>query len=109
MPTFDIELVFSLGMNNVENRPEAPWIKKNENGVIFSDQLENCENLDLSSKHSLEKFEENKAVQDFNENSDEEIEVNSIEKSSGIDRQKMKKKLKLGSQIEEKLKKMMNK
>ena len=39
-------------MQNVENRPEAPWIKKSNNGVIFSDQLENCDELELSSKKS---------------------------------------------------------
>lgn len=34
----------------VENKPEAPWIKRNQDGVIFTDNLQNVYDLDLKSE-----------------------------------------------------------
>lgn len=28
-----------MGISNVENRPEAPWIKRNDNVIIFTDNF----------------------------------------------------------------------
>lgn len=33
----------------VENKPEAPWIKRTSEGVIFTDNVQIVEDLDLKS------------------------------------------------------------
>jgi hypothetical protein len=34
----------------VENKPEAPWIKRNQDGVVFTDDLQSGGDLDLKSE-----------------------------------------------------------
>lgn len=34
----------------VENKPEAPWIRRNINGVIFTDNIQVFEDLDLETE-----------------------------------------------------------
>lgn len=38
-PAFEKSLLDKLQPNIVENKPEAPWIKKNALGVIFTDNI----------------------------------------------------------------------
>lgn len=38
-PTFNIQLLENIKVDSVENKPEAPWIKRNESGVVFTDNL----------------------------------------------------------------------
>lgn len=37
----------------VENKPEAPWIKRNANGVIFTDNIQTFDNLNLETEENL--------------------------------------------------------
>lgn len=46
---FDEQLL-DLGPMVVENRPEAPWIKRGAEGVIFTDDIQNIDDLDLMSE-----------------------------------------------------------
>lgn len=34
----------------VENKPEAPWIRRNVNGVIFTDNIQIFEDLNLETE-----------------------------------------------------------
>ena len=38
---FEIEqkIIEELGMNSTEPRPDAPWIKRNTFGVVFTDEM----------------------------------------------------------------------
>ena len=38
-PTFDDEIIKKLDIGIIENRPEAPWIKWNPGGVVFTDNI----------------------------------------------------------------------
>ncbi|CAK79215.1 unnamed protein product (macronuclear) [Paramecium tetraurelia] len=42
-PQFDFKIIQSLSAQSIECRPEAPWIRRNENGVLFTDNLQQCE------------------------------------------------------------------
>lgn len=49
-PEFDIKLIQSLSPEVVENKPEAPWIKRNQDGVVFTDNIQYVNDLDLKSE-----------------------------------------------------------
>ena len=49
-PEFDSKLIEALCPEIVENKPEAPWIKRNQDGVVFTDQLQDIQDLDLKSE-----------------------------------------------------------
>ncbi|CAD8207760.1 unnamed protein product [Paramecium octaurelia] len=42
-PQFDFKIIQALNAQSIECRPEAPWIRRNENGVLFTDNLQQCE------------------------------------------------------------------
>ncbi|CAD8122309.1 unnamed protein product [Paramecium sonneborni] len=42
-PQFDFLIIQSLNAQSIECRPEAPWIRRNESGVLFTDNLQQCE------------------------------------------------------------------
>lgn len=46
---FDSALL-DIGPTVVENRPEAPWIKRSAEGVIFTDNIQYIDDLDLMSE-----------------------------------------------------------
>lgn len=49
-PEFDQKLIENLSPEIVENKPEAPWIKRNQDGVVFTDHLQDVQDLDLKSE-----------------------------------------------------------
>ncbi|EAS02746.2 tetratricopeptide repeat protein (macronuclear) [Tetrahymena thermophila SB210] len=85
-PVFQTSLIENLAPNMVENKPEAPWIRRNTNGVIFTDNIQVFEDLDLET---------------------EEKEKNDQDRRIEIDR--MKAKLMLDKDIEDKLKNLQKK
>ena len=46
---FDQKLL-DISPTVVENRPEAPWIKRGAEGVIFTDNIQQIDDLDLMSE-----------------------------------------------------------
>jgi hypothetical protein len=40
---------------SVENKPEAPWIRRNQEGIIFTDNVQVFENLVLDTENVEEK------------------------------------------------------
>ncbi|CAK93981.1 unnamed protein product (macronuclear) [Paramecium tetraurelia] len=49
LPQFDFKLMETLSPIVVENKPEAPWIQRIDDGVIFTQNLQNADDLDLKS------------------------------------------------------------
>ena len=46
-------------MNSTEPRPDAPWIKRNNFGVIFTDEMVGVDiDIDIKTEKSIKKFEE---------------------------------------------------
>ena len=45
MPEFDMDLLNEFQMKNVEPKPEAPWIKRNQTGLVFTPNIQVYENL----------------------------------------------------------------
>ena len=56
---FEIEtkIVEELGMNSTEPRPDAPWIKRNTFGVIFTDEMVGVD-IDIKTEKSLKRLDE---------------------------------------------------
>ena len=52
-PTFDDSVIKSLNVSVVENRPEAPWIKRNSEGMIFTENILANEERPISSFQEL--------------------------------------------------------
>jgi hypothetical protein len=44
---FDDRLLECISPSVVENKPEAPWIKRSAEGVIFTDNIQYIDDLDL--------------------------------------------------------------
>lgn len=38
-PDYDTDLIYKFQITDVENKPEAPWIRRNNEGVIFTDNI----------------------------------------------------------------------
>ncbi|CAD8189737.1 unnamed protein product [Paramecium pentaurelia] len=50
LPQFDLKLLETISLLLVENKPEAPWIQRlDNNGVIFTQDMYNANDLDLKS------------------------------------------------------------
>lgn len=49
----------SLSPTSVENKPEAPWIRRTSEGIVFTDNVQYFEDLDLKteSKRSADEGE----------------------------------------------------
>ncbi|CAD8188211.1 unnamed protein product [Paramecium pentaurelia] len=86
---FDEQLLQKISPKVVENKPEAPWIKRSNEGVIFTDNIQCIDELDLQSTVRKEETEETQQeISDL----DDENEIN-----------KLKEKLKLDDLIAKKL------
>ena len=44
-------------MNSTEPRPDAPWIKRNTFGVIFTDEMVGVD-IDIKTEKSLKRLDE---------------------------------------------------
>ncbi|CAK95205.1 unnamed protein product (macronuclear) [Paramecium tetraurelia] len=86
---FDEQLLQKISPKVVENKPEAPWIKRSNEGVIFTDNIQCIDDLDLQSTVRKEENEETEQ-ENINLQNDDEIT-------------KLKEKLKLDDQITKKL------
>lgn len=115
------EILKDIKINNVENRPEAPWIKKNEFGQVFTSNviLNEVEEID-SSELFIKRLNDNTNNEDrfntkmrgnfglrFNEIKEENIKQKGEKKKSGL--QKLMRNLKLDDRTEEQLAKMQKK
>lgn len=49
-PQFDEKLMDSITPNQVDNKPEAPWIRRNQEGIIFTDNVQYFDDLDLKTE-----------------------------------------------------------
>lgn len=45
LPEFDESLFLEFQMSKVEKKPEAPWINRQEKGLVFTPYIQNFENL----------------------------------------------------------------
>ncbi|EGR34644.1 hypothetical protein IMG5_005100 [Ichthyophthirius multifiliis] len=57
IPFFDENLLQQLQPTVVENKPEAPWIRKTSEGIIFTDNVQHFEDLDLKTETKRESDE----------------------------------------------------
>lgn len=53
-PHFDESLLEGLTPTVVENKPEAPWIRRTSEGIIFTDNVQIFEDLDLKTETARE-------------------------------------------------------
>ncbi|CAD8108767.1 unnamed protein product [Paramecium sonneborni] len=86
---FDEQLLQKISPKVVENKPEAPWIKRSSDGVIFTDNIQFIDDLDLQSTVRKEETEETQQ------------EVDNLQDENEIS--KLKEKLKLDDFITKKL------
>lgn len=42
--------LISFELSHIDNRPEAPWMRRDENGVIFTSQIYKFDNLNLETE-----------------------------------------------------------
>ncbi|KAL4437922.1 hypothetical protein ABPG74_001093 [Tetrahymena malaccensis] len=49
-PSFDESLLENLQPTAVENKPEAPWIRRTSEGIIFTDNVQYFDDLDLKTE-----------------------------------------------------------
>jgi hypothetical protein len=80
-------------MSSTEPRPDAPWIKRNVFGVVFTDEMVGVD-IDIKTEKSLKKLDEIR------------IEV---ENSPGREKDKLRGMFALGADVEDKLAKLMSK
>ncbi|CAD8070155.1 unnamed protein product [Paramecium primaurelia] len=78
-PEFDQQLLQCIQSIDVENKPEAPWIKRNLDGVIFTENVQQVE-LDLQSETQRSQLDQSQ------EHIVDEVEPNvyTLEKSTSI-------------------------
>ena len=53
VPTFDMKLVTDLSPLSVENKPEAPWIRRNEQQgdmIMFTDNIQMVDDIRLETE-----------------------------------------------------------
>ena len=48
LPEFDESLFLEFHMRKVENKPEAPWINRQEKCLVFTPNIQVFDNLELS-------------------------------------------------------------
>jgi hypothetical protein len=113
VPQFDRTLVSEISPLSVENKPEAPWIRRNEQQgdmIMFTDNIHMAEDIRLETEEH-EKDEPTRIIDKkgkqqgsfiYNSDAVEEYE-------QPIDRNAMKKNLMLDDDIEERLKKILEK
>ncbi len=81
-------------MSSTEPRPDAPWIKRNTFGVIFTDEMVGVD-IDIKTEKSLKKLDE--------------IKIEVEEESPVANREKLRDIFALDADVENKLAKLMNK
>ena len=81
-------------MSSTEPRPDAPWIKRNTFGVIFTDEMVGVD-IDIKTEKSVKKFEE--------------IKIELEQESPVVEKSKLKDMFALDTNVENKLAKLMQK
>ena len=81
-------------MSSTEPRPDAPWIKRNTFGVIFTDEMVGVD-IDIKTEKSVKKFEE--------------IKIELEQESPVVEKSKLKDMFALDANVENKLAKLMQK
>jgi hypothetical protein len=85
-------------------KPEAPWINRCDGGLIFTPNVQTYENLELSMTTTKKNdSERNKPVSEM------ERSMNMSQSDIQLESEELKKKFKLDSMIEMKLKRLMDK
>jgi hypothetical protein len=79
-------------MGSTEPRPDAPWIKRNVFGVIFTDEMVGVD-IDIKTEKSIKKLEE--------------IKIEVEQESPQIEKTKLKDMFALDANVENKLAKLM--
>ncbi|KRX04632.1 hypothetical protein PPERSA_04447 [Pseudocohnilembus persalinus] len=102
-PEYDIELVSQFQVTDVENKPEAPWIRRNQEGVIFTDNIQVFESLDLQTeeRENTKQSEKQQLIKEL-EIRDQDINIEEEKKNA-------RQNLQLDLDIEAKLNKLMQK
>lgn len=104
MPEFDEEFFDEFVMAKSENKPEAPWINRSDGGLVFTPNVQIYENLELSMTTTKKNdSEKNKPASEM------EKSMNMSNSEFQLETEDLKKKFKLDSLVEMKLKKLMNK
>ncbi|CAD8173712.1 unnamed protein product [Paramecium octaurelia] len=120
---FDDKLLETISPTVVENKPEAPWIKRTSEGVIFTDNVQIVEDLDLQSTTRLSKKQteiEDPEFQQFEDqlnNAIEKYDYSEIDQqdeiveqpNQALDLQQLKQNLMLDSKIADKLNSILQK
>ncbi|CAD8068857.1 unnamed protein product [Paramecium sonneborni] len=75
-PEFDNKLIEGIQSTDVDNKPEAPWIRRNPDGVIFTENVQQVE-LDLRSESQKSQIDHNQQEENDDENSEQhQISIN---------------------------------
>jgi len=64
LPEFDHELLLEFLAKNIECKPEAPWITRNSNGVVFTTNVQVFDNLELSASSATKKQDESAQMEE---------------------------------------------
>ena len=59
-PYLNDKTLDELDIKWIENKPEAPWIKREQNGVVFTDNMIVVDGLKLDSETSVKKIKKKK-------------------------------------------------
>lgn len=96
---FDVDhrILRDLNMGSTEPRPDAPWIKRNVYGVVFTDEIMGVD-VDLRTEKSFNNLD---AIKIETENYEEAEDSN--------EREKVKNRLVIDQNLEQKLERLMKK
>lgn len=104
MPEFDHDFFSEFNITKSENKPEAPWINRGEGGLVFTPNVQIYDNLELSMTTTKKNdSEKNKPVSEM------EKSMNMSRSEFQLETEDLKKKFKLDSLVEMKLKKLIKK
>lgn len=103
LPEFDQDFFGEFLVSRSEQKPEAPWINRADGGLMFTPNVQVYQNLELSMTTTKKNdSEKNKPVSDMQKS------VNMSESELLLQTQQLKRKFKLDSMVQMKLKKLMN-
>ena len=105
LPEFDSSFFGEFVVGKSEMKPEAPWINRSEGGLVFTPNIQTYENLELSmtTTKKNEDSERNKPVSEM------EKSIDMSQSDIQLETEELKKKFRLDSEIEMKLKRLMDK
>ncbi|CAD8212992.1 unnamed protein product [Paramecium pentaurelia] len=120
---FDDKLIETISPTVVENKPEAPWIKRTAEGVIFTDNVQIVEDLDLQSTTrqskkqteiedpEFQQFEDqlNHAIEKYDYSEIDQQDDIVEQQNQALDLQQLKQNLMLDSKIADKLNSILQK